>query len=196
MDYYLVDFENISANELINLKGLNKGDYVALFYSKACDSIKLEVFEALAKKNLQISCYKAVTGAKNSLDFQLSSFLGYLVRKSVKEDKIHIVSKDKGYDCLAKFWKNKKLSVDRVEPAKAEATKKKKKSPETSLANLEEIKQVVKKEDDPEAILEIFNKFKTKVDISIGISKKFRDSKRAGNVYQCLKPLLAAKNKK
>ena len=50
-------------------------------------------------------------GTKNALDFQLSSYLGYIIREN--EDKpynYYIVSKDKGFECIINFWK-KKASV-------------------------------------------------------------------------------------
>ncbi len=44
-------------------------------------------------------------------------------------------------------------------------------------------------------IIAIFNQYKTKQAICNGMSKKFKDSKRASAIYKKLKPLLKEKNK-
>ena len=49
---------------------------------------------------------------RNGLDFQLSSYLGYLLRSSTKTQYI-ILSKDTGYDPLIQFWKEKGVDIAR-----------------------------------------------------------------------------------
>lgn len=208
MSYYLIDFENVQTDGVRNLTDMKSGDIIAIFYSEKCKNITLDVIEALTKLGVQIGCYKAKLGTKNALDFQLSSYLGYLIGKGSFEESYYIVSNDKGYDCLCNFWKEQGKTVIRIpfEEASKETpaastvqttvvAKKKSKVRSGDLATIEEIKKCLSKDDSPEEVLVIFNQYKTKQAICNGMSKKFKDSKRASAIYKKLKPLLKEKNK-
>ena len=56
-----------------------------------------------------ISCYPG----KNGLDFQLVSYLGYLLKSAGKTEYI-IISNDMGYDCVIHFWKEQGYKVSRM----------------------------------------------------------------------------------
>ena len=208
MNYFLVDFENVKTNGVKYLENITEIDYVIIFYSEKCKGITLDVIENITKNNAKLRCYKTKTGTKNALDFQLSSYLGYLIGKGEEDDKYYIVSNDRGYDCLCDYWKEQNMAVDRIgvaEPVKevaevpvvqAPAPKKKKsKVAKNDLATLDEIKKALSEEDAPEEVLVIFNQYKTKQAICNGMSKKFKDSKRASAIYKKLKTLLKEKNK-
>ena len=60
---------------------------------------------------LQLEMIPCNTG-KNGLDFQLSSYLGYLLRSSAKARYV-ILSKDMGYDPLIQFWKERGAEITR-----------------------------------------------------------------------------------
>lgn len=81
MSYYFVDFENVRINGVKNLVGIKNGDTVTIFFSDQCKNITLDVIEDLTRNGVQINCYKAKTGTKNALDFQLSSYLGCIIGK-------------------------------------------------------------------------------------------------------------------
>lgn len=207
MNYYLIDFENIKTAGVKELVKANEGDAIIIFYSEQCKGITLDVIENITNNNVKLNCYKVKTGKKNALDFQLSSHLGYMIGKSAVDTKYHIVSNDKGYDCLCDYWKEQGVVVDRIgatEPVKelveikvapTPAPKKKSKVKTSDLATIEEIKKYLSKGDDPEEVLVIFNQYKTKQAICNGMSKKFKDSKRTSAIYKKLKPLLKEKNK-
>ena len=63
------------------------------------------------------------------------------------------------------------------------------------LATLDEIKTLVGKDNEPNEVLSIFNQYKTKVAINNSLVKHFKDTKKAGELYKTLKPLLIEKNK-
>lgn len=207
MDYYLVDYENIRAEGLKELEGLQKGDAVILFYSEQCKNISLDIMENMLRLKVEFSCFKVVTGTKNALDFQLSSYLGYLMGKFEENTKYYIVSNDKGFDCLCEYWKKLNKSVERIvfqkqesqiEVKTKEETKtsgKKSKVKENDIASIEEIKELLIEEDEPEEVLKIFNQYKTKQAICNGLAKYFKDSKRASAIYKKLKTLLKEKHK-
>lgn len=131
-----------------------------------------------------------------------------------------IVSNDKGYDCLCSHWKKQGVSVQRIQttetksdtdksqklipesnknvPAIGKPKKKKKKASKVSVSNLASYQEVYKyltKDEDPNEILAIINKYNTKQEIYAWISKHFKDSKKSGVVYKKLKPLFKEKDK-
>lgn len=208
MNYYLVDFENVRTDGIKELSEVNDGDAVVIFYSDQCKNITLDVIANMTRKKINLTCFKVKTGTKNALDFQLSSYLGLLIGQERGNANYYIVSNDKGYDCICEFWKEQDKAVERkvfsaqdkeitVAPAVKTSTaeKKKRKVQVSDLATIDEMKRYLSKSDSPEEVLVIFNQFKTKQAICNGMSKKFKDSKRASAVYKKLKPLLKEKNK-
>lgn len=206
MNYYLVDYENVGTEGVKELKKIKSEDVLVIFYSERSKSISLDVINIISNSNIKLVVQKVTVGTKNALDFQLATYLGYLIGKESSAGKYYIVSKDKGFDCLCEHWKMQHVSVERIllEEAKSENEKKKskkenskpnkKKVASKDMASIGEIKGLLSEEDEPEAVLEIFNSFKTKQAICNGMSKYFKDSKRASAIYKKLKPLL--KNKK
>lgn len=188
MNYFLVDFENVQANGVVKLQKIQEGDFLIVFYSENCKNINvcLEILDKVFSLKLKYKSFKVNVGTKNALDFQLVSYLGYLIAQGISTDKYYIVSNDTGFDATVDFWKNRKISVSRI----AETNKKKK-----AEASLEEIIAFAGKAD-AEKILQIFNSSKTKAEISVKIGKYYRDSKKAGEVYRKLKPLITEKSKK
>lgn len=210
MNYFLVDFENVRCDGIREFKGVQSGDAFIIFYSDTCKSITIDVMETITQRNLKFKSFKVKTGTKNALDFQLSSYLGNLIGTENASSKFYIVSNDKGYDCLCDFWKEIGFSVERVliqeltvpkiisTPKNASKTTKKEKKIKIDTANLAtlgEIKKYLSSDDMVEEVLAIFNQYKTKQAICNGISKKCKDSKRAGSIYKKLKPLLKDKKK-
>ena len=48
MNHLLFDFENVSSEELKQVKGIKKNDEVILFYTNACKNIALESLDVHA----------------------------------------------------------------------------------------------------------------------------------------------------
>ncbi len=202
MNFFLIDFENINSEKIKDISGTQENDVVIIFYSEHCLTIQLDVVDYLIKAKMQIRTFNVKVGTHNALDFQLSSYLGYLIGKAGDGAKYHIVSNDKGYDNLCEYWQEQEMMVDRISfpvpeiVAKEKTQKSSKRKVNTGKsATLEEIKQYLSDEDMPNEILAIFNKFKTKQAICNGIAKKCKDSKRASMIYKKLKPLLKEKKK-
>lgn len=209
MNYFLVDYENVRTDGIKDLKGVQEGDAMVVFYSENCKSITLDVLDSIIALKLKYSGFKVKVGTKNALDFQLTSYLGYLIGQSGIDSNYYIVSDDKGFEVVADFWKQQGISVSCIslkEPVavpKKEATKEtkktepKKKSKVSSkdLATLDEIKALIGKDNEPVEVLKIFNQYKTKVAINNGLVKHFKDTKKVSEIYKKLKPLLKNKNK-
>lgn len=116
MACFLIDFENESGRVLegISLLNLSKNDEIIFFYSKSVPYITIELhkeFESIRAKKEYI---KVETGITNSLDFQLSTYLGFCIQKNPK-NKYFIVSKDSDFDCGCRFWQNRNIAVKRIE---------------------------------------------------------------------------------
>lgn len=196
MDCYLIDFENVHTYGMKKLLNVSEGDTVIIFFSEQSKNVTLDVIEGVTKNNAILTCHKVNVGTKNALDFQLSSHLGYLIGKGTRNAKYHIVSQDKGYDCLCKYWKEQGILIDRIGVTEsAPVPKKKSKTKTSNLTTIKEIKKYLSNEDDPREVLTIFNQHKTKQEICNGIAKKFKDNKRTSAVYKKIKPLLKEKNK-
>ena len=221
MNYYLIDFENARIKDAADLPGLSAGDIVILFYSEGCKNISLDLVESITTKSAQFLCQRIWNGTKSALDFQLFSYMGYLIGQSHDNEYFHIVSNDKGYDCLSDYWHGRKVTVVRdaysvdiqqnqknvsgpvvpvaipatpasVAPSTETAVKKVSKIAAADITTLEEIRKYLSKGDAPTQVLSFFNKYKTKQAIYNAISKQLKDSKKSGEVYKKLKPLFKA----
>ena len=209
MNCYLVDFENVRTDGIKALNGVQPGDAMVVFYSENCKSITLDVLESIISLKLKYSSFKVKVGTKNALDFQLASYLGYLIGQGGADMNYCIVSEDKGFEAIADFWREQGVCVSCVslkeplridkesqkELSRQETRRKKSKVSLQDLATLDEVKPLVGAGGDPDAVLKIFNQYKTKQAICNGMAKHFKDSKRASDIYKKLKPLLKTKNK-
>lgn len=103
MTVYLVDFENVRSEGLRGVEKLSENDKVVIFYSVNADAITFDVHMLLSRSRAEIETFRILRGGRNSLDFQLSTYLGYLVMEN-KYRHIVIVSQDKGFLCATSFW--------------------------------------------------------------------------------------------
>lgn len=103
MTVYLVDFENVRSEGLRGVESLREDDKVVIFYSVNADAITFDVHILLSRSQAEIETFRILRGGRNSLDFQLSTYLGYLVMEN-RYQNIVIVSQDKGFLCATSFW--------------------------------------------------------------------------------------------
>ncbi len=115
MKYYFVDYENVHSEGFTGIDSIAKNDTLYLMYTEQCKTFSLEVLEKIIRRKVNFEVYKVGTGSKNALDFQLSSFMGYIIAKNEdKECIFYIVSKDTGFDHLIDFWRKKGINVERI----------------------------------------------------------------------------------
>lgn len=107
MAIYLVDYEN--THYLGGISGLSANDTVVVFYTQNSSSLSFDAHKEILQAQAKI-LYKYVdNGGKNALDFQLSTYLGCLIgEKQADEQQLYIVSKDKGFYYVSKFWEREK----------------------------------------------------------------------------------------
>ncbi len=112
-NYYLVDYENVHKSGLNGIEELRRTDTVIIFYSENADSLSFELHHYLAQSKAVVKYIKVDTEGKNALDFQLSSYIGYLIGRN-EHCKCYIVSNDKGYHNVRDFWKKRDAKIRMV----------------------------------------------------------------------------------
>lgn len=204
MKYYFIDFENVNKDGFCGLESMECGSVINVIYTENCKNISMDILEEAARRGVIINAYKVEAGSKNALDFQLSSFLGYVIGTSDLNEGIEyfIVSKDAGYDVLIRFWKNRGLHINRFSnlfcddnKEQARSVQKKRASGGIQKTTREELLSYISEEEYSDEILNIINSYKTKQAINNGLSKLYKDSKKSGALYKKLKSLFKEKNK-
>lgn len=104
MATYLIDYENVKSEGIKGIAQLSEEDRVVIFYSHNADTITFEAMDMIFNSKAQVSKYKILCGGKNALDFQLSTYLGYLIHEA-KDSYFYIISKDNGFKHVVDFWK-------------------------------------------------------------------------------------------
>lgn len=191
MSIFLVDYENVHVEGFNGLSNCTDKDSIKIFYTKGADTLTFGLHRRLGETKAKIEYLKVENGSKNALDFQLSSYLGFLIASNV-EEKYYIVSKDKGYEILIQFW-SKYKSISAQVTLVSDLTLKVEKEIQEQLDQKVEttLKESVFKEHTKD-IISIIDKYKTKSGINTALVKKY-ESKKAGEIYKIIKPLLTDK---
>ena len=151
MAYYLVDYENVKADGMYGVDQLGKKDCVCIFYSENASTLTFGLHEKLNQTKGKIVLQKVEVGVKNALDFQLSTYLGYLIsEKEGKNETYYIVSEDKGLAILTGYWAERgenvktasdiaaaKEDLEEEKPSKTEKKEKKEKPEKMEKAEKE-----------------------------------------------------------
>ena len=117
--FVFVDYENVQGNFFEYIKDLPKLLNINIFYSHNNGKMSLELVKILLKdKKNKYNFYKIDSGGKNALDFQLSTYLGSVIKR-YPNDNFVIISKDCGFDYAVKFWSERSINIERI-PIKIE----------------------------------------------------------------------------
>lgn len=104
--FYLVDFENVHNEGLKNIDFLTETDHVYIFSTENASNIRMDI---AFSKRIDIGGH-VVPARKQSVDMHLVSYLGHLLGIHGKQCAYVIVSKDRDYDNIIKFWKEEGYS--------------------------------------------------------------------------------------
>ena len=110
MKVYLVDTENVASSWMSLLDIVEPHDKLYLFYTDYSTILtysNLELILPRAKQIIPIHCERV---GKNSLDFELVSYLGYLINEDNDAEYI-IYSNDKGFQAVSLFWEKRNVLV-------------------------------------------------------------------------------------
>lgn len=113
--YYLVDTENPGSSVVTELlkEGMEKRN-IYFFYTSNSIKLDFETIEQMIQYPEHIHFEKCFCGAKNSLDFQLVSFLGALIQEKGIQNRYIILSNDGGFESVVEFWKRKGFDILRI----------------------------------------------------------------------------------
>ena len=204
MAFYLIDFENIK--NISDLTDLSEQDTIVFFYSQNANSLSFDLHIELNKSLAKKEYFMAQCGGKNALDFQMSSYIGFLISK-FPEERIYIISKDKGFENLLSFWRAQGFETLEIRKNICENFKKEEIEPEgvenapskkTIKARADTLQEVLKNnaaslklsKEHCEQIEKIVAGFKTRQAINNNLMKLFRDSDKVGKITKIIKPFL------
>lgn len=185
MATFLVDYENVKTGGLNGITKLLKEDKVIIFYSENADTLTFGLHRRINESVADISYIRVEVGCKNALDFQLVSYLGYLVAQ-YKDEKYFIVSNDNGFNSVKKFWHKKKVLVE----VSYDLSGQSKVQEEIDLK--EQVVKLITNKEDAQVVMEYIQKYKTKQGINNALVKKY-DNQKAGQIYKSIKPLITHK---
>lgn len=195
-DYYLFDYENVNCDGIHYIFDnftIKPTDVIILFYSNKCETIHIDAMKRILQNNVRVIVEKAIVGTSDALDFQLSTALGNLICKTKATKRYHIVSNDKGFDCVCKYWREKGINVNRIKTNNnAKNT--------ISMCEIDELLkdeliQIKITQSMLINILEIVNMYDTKIEINNALNQHFGNHQIGSHIYRRLKPLLSEKNK-
>lgn len=193
MAIYLIDYEN--AKNLLGINKLTAKDSIIIFYSKNANTLTFDAHQEILSSKAKIE-YKCVeVGGRNALDFQLSSYLGYLIKQNENSEcKIYIiVSKDRDFSFVKSFWKKEKSIDIQIVSNLAGKTQDEDFADENFNQEIETLlKKSEYKLDDNEVkeIIAMVKKYKTTQTINGNLNKLLKDSAKAGAILKIIKPFI------
>ncbi|MDE5771925.1 MAG: hypothetical protein K2I06_09930 [Ruminococcus sp.] len=191
--YYLIDYENVHKTGLHGIDELNKSDNVIIFYSRNADKLPFSLHSQIIETKAKITCFEVDTFGKNALDFQLASYIGYIIGKHSK-CLCYIISQDSGFENVCNFWRKYGIKIcltsDISKSKKFDSLKKSEIKSVLSQLELEK--------EDAEFVKDVLMKSmerydlpipKIKCDINQQLCKKF-GSEQTKAIYSVIKPLI------
>lgn len=190
MNYFLVDYENVKTHGLDGISKLDEGDIVCIFYSDNADTLTFGLHKRLNESKANILYHRVEVGSKNALDFQLASYLGYIIHENLEKPyKYYLVSKDNGFSSLTGYWTKRKTDVSLVMDVAGRNEK-------LELMELKlKVEKVINEKDLLEQVIKIIQQYKTKQGINSALMKQFpsKDNKKSSEIYNAIKPILSDK---
>ncbi|MGO5053534.1 PIN domain-containing protein [Lachnospiraceae bacterium LCP25S3_G4] len=185
MGYYIVDYENVKRDGLNGINKLENGDRVCIFYSENADTLTFGLHKRINESKAQITFQKVEVGFKNALDFQLATFLGYLIASNKNED-YYIVSRDNGFNSICMYWNKRSMKVSLVADVSGRNMKQERED------ILHKVSEVITDEETAKTVVGYIQKYKTKQGINNALVKEYK-SKKGGELYQAIKSLIGDK---
>ena len=152
---YLIDTENVGSTWTSLLKNDDRIDLFIFVTANAKNlnySLLREITENRRRNNIKIIDCEV---GKNSLDFYLSSYLGYLIGKD-KHSEYVIVSQDTGYDHIVEYWKKEGVQTRKIN-TKPEPEPRKPKVEKTKVLEEKKTseKRIIKKKEETPIVKEV-----------------------------------------
>lgn len=110
MAIYMIDYENVKTGGLNGISRLTEEDSVIIFYSENANRLTFDLHQRLMASRAKIEYREVTVGGHNALDFQLVTYLGYLIAQD-KEGQYLIISNDRGFEYVVNFWRKDGLCI-------------------------------------------------------------------------------------
>ena len=177
----MIDYENVKLAGLKGIENLQEDDVVFLFYSENANTLTFSMHRKINSCKAQFNLTEVKTGKANALDFQLVTYLGYLIAMAPKNN-YFIVSQDK----------DRGLAVSLVSDLAGRDESK----VEDQLTK--DVRNLVNDRATADKVTRIILKYKTKQGINNALVREFpsQDNKKASELYKAIKPLLKDKKGK
>ena len=192
MNYFLIDYENVNVAGFDGVSNLTAEDVVIVFYPENAETLTFDLHTKINESKAKIQFQKVSAKSKNALDFQLCSYLGYLIRDKMdnsNQNNYYIVSNDSGYAVLSNYWKQRAVDVKIFRNLKNQAVTVQKSTNKPSELE-KSLSGIVKNKNDIAEISKILNESKDKIEVHNRLQKKF-DSQKAGEIYRATKSLIS-----
>lgn len=191
MNYFLVDYENVNVSGLKGIAKLTEDDVVIIFYSENANTLTFGMHKQINDSKAKIEFQRISVEVKNALDFQLCSYLGYLIcdKKNSNENltnTFYIVSNDNSYSILPNYWKKFGADVKIIENLSKNDTDT---APITKNSSLEtELKKILSNQNEISETIKIIGDAEQKTDIHNKLVKKFGENGK--KIYQSIKSFI------
>ena len=110
MALYFVDFENVHDSGINGVTSLTGDDEILIFYSMKSEHMSFDTHVSIMQSEAKVKYIKLRRSAKNYLDFQLVTHLGFVIG-SGQPGPYFIISKDTGYDSVVDYWKDHGVTI-------------------------------------------------------------------------------------
>lgn len=110
MAVYMIDYENVKTGGLNGISRLTETDRVIIFYSENANRLTFDLHQRLMASTAQIEYREVSVGGHNALDFQLVTYLGFLIAQEPNGQYL-IISNDRGFEYVVNFWRKDGLSI-------------------------------------------------------------------------------------
>ena len=110
MAIYMIDYENVKTGGLNGISRLTAEDRVIIFYSENANRLTFDLHRRLMECPAQIEYREVTVGGHNALDFQLVTYLGYLIAQNPTGQYL-IISYDRGFEYVVNFWRKDGLCI-------------------------------------------------------------------------------------
>lgn len=128
---YFIDSENMGDSWISLLNKITLDDSIIVFYTSKSPNISYKNVILIKQSSMNIEFIECYEG-NNALDFQLCTELGYRIN-NISDNQFIIVSNDKGFDAVIKYWVRQNKSVKRITGKECSDTNIKEKIDDDSL---------------------------------------------------------------
>lgn len=113
---FFIDSENVGDAWIDLFDYLQDGDQLLVFYTDKSPHMSYKNLIRLKQSAVEPTFIYCVNGSDNALDFQLTTYLGSLTVTN-PEDQLVIITRDKGFDVVVKFWTERGINICRKAPS-------------------------------------------------------------------------------